>query len=162
MPDFLELWRNAVREGQLRTEFTATHDDVRRRWVKGDRLVVGVYDSGEGFRHYAKNLRTGEVIDAGFAEKRVPESDYFCQFNGYRALRPRASSQTECLFRCQDASDESSLLRRTPLFRIRLRHYVWNAYHNLAPIDVLGHFLWVPGTDATGLDHGRGVIGIGP
>ena len=25
-----------------------------------------------------------------------------------------------------------------------MENYIWNAYHNLAPVDVLGHFLWVP------------------
>lgn len=124
--------------------------------MKGDRLVVGIHESN--FRHYARNLSTGEIINTGFEEKQVPRSDYFCQFNGYRALRPRVNRsdelKAECLFYCQDASDESSLLRRTPLFRIRLPHYVWNAYHNLAPVDVLGHFLLVPATDET-LHHYR-------
>jgi hypothetical protein len=149
----LTLWRNAVRSGQLKTEFVANHDDDQHRWMTGDLIVLGVTESGAGPRHYATNLRTGKVINIVVEEKSVPTSDYLCQFNGYRRLQSGAnlSRQVEvaesaltCGFFCQDANNPSSILRREPLCQIELKHHLFHAYHNLAPIDAMGHFIWIP------------------
>jgi hypothetical protein len=91
-----------------------------------------------------------------FAEKNIPGTEFRCQLNGYRRLRPGGSAlipgrqseispdSIECRFYCQDPTNTLSLLRRAPLAQIKLKHHLWNAYYNAVPLEREGHFIWLP------------------
>lgn len=156
IPDLSSIWSQAAEAGQLASEFNAPHDDPEGRWKCGDKILLGITHSAQGFCYAAKNLSTNQVINTAFEEKKISGTEFRCQFNGYRALRPggsvsRAGRQQdisphahECGFYCQDTTQTLSLLRRTPLAQIKLKHHHWNAYYNAAPLEREGHFIWLP------------------
>lgn len=155
-PNLLFIWRNAVESGQLASEFTAPHDDPEGRWKSGDKILLGIIHSDQGFCYSVKNLSTDKIINATVEEKKISGTEFRCQLNGYRGLRPGGSVLTtgqppeisphsiECGFYCQDPTHTLSLLRRTPLAQIKLKNHLWNAYYNAVPLEVEGHFIWTP------------------
>jgi hypothetical protein len=154
--DLSAIWAKAVEAGQLASEFNAPHDDPEGRWRRRNKILLGLTRSTKGFCYFAKNLSTEQVIKAAFAEKGISGTEFRCQLNGYRGLRPGGNVLThgrqpeisphsiECRFYCQDPTNTLSLLRRTPLAQIKLKHHLWNAYYNAVPLEREGHFIWTP------------------
>ena len=151
-----QAWQDAVLANQILSEFEASQTDPNGRWAKGERIIYGIRLAQGGLTYYAKNLTQSEVIYDAVEEKEVGAEGFICQFNGYRALRPRSgvyklgpqpelgSEPAQCRFYCQDKTKSLSLLLRKPLLHLQLRHFCWNAYYNAAPIEKSGHFLWLP------------------
>ncbi len=151
-------WREAVASGRLVNEFEAASGDPAGRWAPGDRVRFGLTCTADTIEYAAWNLRSGQQIEAPVVERKVGSTNFVCQFNRYRALRPGAAGQggeqrpdispapADCRFHCQDPTKSLSLLQRKPLLQVRLAHAHWNAYYNAAPIEKTGHFLWVPVT----------------
>ena len=154
--DLSSIWSKVVEAGLLASECNAPHDDPGGRWMSGDKILFGINRSTRGFCYFAKNLSTNQAINPAFEEKTISGTEFRCQFNGYRTLRPggRVPSTgqqrdisphaVECRFYCQDSTHTLSLLRRTPLAQLRLRNHLWNAYYNAAPLEIEGHFIWLP------------------
>ena len=154
--DLASVWSKVVKSGKIANEFNAPHSDLDGRWKSGDRILFGVTQSDHEFCYFAKNLSTDKFINANVEEKEVIGTEFRCQFNGYRALRPGGQALTigrqdeispnpiECRFYCQDPTNTLSLLHRTPLSQIRLGNNLWNAYYNAAPLEIEGHFILVP------------------
>lgn len=158
-PKHLELsliWRKAVEAGQLASEFTAPYDDAEGRWKSGDKVLLGINHSVQGFCYSAKNLSTDKVIKSPVKERQISRTEFRCQLNAYRRLRPGGSVLTtghspeisphsiECGFYCQNHTHPLSLLHRLPLAQIKLKNHLWNAYYNAVPLEVAGHFIWTP------------------
>ena len=153
-------WQQAIANDKIINQFEAVIDDPSGRWIKGDRIIYGVKQVGQQFGYYARNLDQGCDIDGAIAQKTVSSvgsvHKYICRLNSYRALRPGAGTRQMgrqpdippepecCRFHCQDASHPLSLLRREPLLVLPLKHFIWKAYYNVAPLDAQGHFLWIP------------------
>jgi hypothetical protein len=149
-----QAWQTAIAQDRILTEFEATQDDRAGRWRRGDRILYGLQLQAGEPTYYARNLTQGCEIISAIVEKSV--GPYFCQLNGYRALRPGGGDRPvgrqpdipaaagQCRFHCQGATHPLSLLRREPLLQVQLPHFTWNAYHNAAPLEKAGHFLWVP------------------
>jgi hypothetical protein len=154
--DLTATWRKAVQLGQIRNELYASGDDPEGRWKSGDKILFAITHSRHGFSYAGKNLSTDKVINDAFAEKKVPGTEFHCQLNAYRTLRPeggglrigkqpeRSPSSNECGFFCKNFTNTMSLLRRAPLAQVMLKNHVWNGYYNAAPLEMGGHFIWVP------------------
>ncbi|MGD1897369.1 MAG: hypothetical protein ACFB16_10520 [Phormidesmis sp.] len=169
-------WHQAVIKNQIINEFEAAWADPSGSWAKGDRIAYGVKYIEEQFVYYARNLSQSVDIKGATAQKYVHSSStqtkYLCRLNSYRALRPGAIKRSQqhqtdipadasrCRFYCQDRTHPLSLLRRSPLLSVPLKHYIWNAYYNVAPLETTGHFLWIPTqrSDAAQNDAARGGI----
>jgi len=155
-PDLKSLWDEGVASGRFISEFDAPRDDPKGRWKGGDQILFGIVGSDTGLRYYAKNLSADKLIDAEIEEKQIPGTGFRCQFNEFRALRPGGDAPTigrrreispsplECRFYCQEPARGLSLHRRTPLAQLRLKNHLWNAYYNAAPLEIEGHFIWLP------------------
>lgn len=157
-------WQASVDDGKLINRFQSVADDPDGRWLTSDTIAFGVRSEQGKNVYYAQNLTQSRSIPGAVEEKTISELGFVCQYNGYRALRPGGQPKPlgrqadispkpeDCHFSCQNASDPLSLLVRKPLLQVPLKHHVWNAYYNAAPIDPNGHFLWVP-TDNSALTH---------
>lgn len=156
-----EAWKRAVLNDKVVNLFKATQNDPAGYWVKGDQIIYGIRMIDGELAYYAQNLSQSCEIQGATEEKRVGNTGYLCRFNSYRALRPGASGrpigrqpdipadQEHCRFHCQDITHPLSLLRREPLLQVKLNHFDWNAYYNVAPLEKEGHFLWVPRASAS-------------
>lgn len=154
--DLSYIWSRFVESKQITSEFNAPLDDPEGRWKGGDKILFGITNAEQGFCGFAKNLSTGKIITAPVEEKEVSGTEFRCRFNGYRVLRPGGSvssigrqpdispNPTECRFYCRDPANPLSLLHRTPSAQVNLKHYLWNAYYNASPLELDGHFIWVP------------------
>jgi hypothetical protein len=157
-PDLAGLWEESVRRGEISNRFRAARSDPAGRWREGDWLAFGLRLDDGVPRYTASNLTTGLAIEAAVEERPLPGTDFVCQFNGYRALRPRTfpaalgrqpdipATAAECRFFCADPANPISLRNRRPLYRHKLRQRYWNAYYNAIPFEARGHLLWVPST----------------
>lgn len=156
-----ESWYQAVANDLLMSEFEATFDDESNnsKWNKGDKIIYGIRLIESQLSYYAINQTQARVISGEVKEKFIntqKATNFICQFNSYRALRPGGKRRqlgrqpdisgeaSDCRFFCQDSSQPLSLLNRKPLAQVSLKHFVWNAYHNVAPLEKKGHFLWIP------------------
>ena len=149
-------WKRAISDEKVVNLFKATQDNLAGHWVKGDHIIYGIRITDGELAYYAQNLSQSRDIHGATAKKRVGNTGYLCQFNSYRALRPGASGRPigrqpdipedllRCRFHCQDITHPLSLLRREPLLQVKFRHFTWNAYYNVAPLEKEGHFLWIP------------------
>lgn len=151
-----EAWEMAVSEGKVVNLFQVKQDDPLGRWIQGDVIKYGVRLTNGKFGFYAENISQSRQLEGTTEVKRVGHSGYLCQFNSFRALRPGGSGRPvgrqpdipaepeHCRFHCQDETHPFSLLHREPLLQIQAKHFLWNVYYNIAPIEKKGHFLWVP------------------
>jgi hypothetical protein len=153
----VDRWNSAVLNGEVLTQVLAGVSDPRQQWQAGDRLLFGVRMNASGPEYVASNLSAGgNKVRADVEERIVSGTDFVCQFNGYRALRPRGNTlragrqadispaMEDCRFSCQDRNRHLSLLSRRPLAQRQLRNWCWNAYSNAFPFEATGHLLWVP------------------
>lgn len=153
-----QAWRNAARDRQICFEFFLDRDlnDIGRT---GDKILCGVEPEGDRCRYFARNQTTHCEIPNPVIEKTIPGTDVRMQFNRGRAWRPGARTRQpgrqpeisgawqDCRFDCQiptGPNSGNSLLVRDPLLQVQLAHWRWNAYHNLAPFESEGHFIWIP------------------
>lgn len=165
-----ESWHQAVANRLIMSEFEATFDDESHdsKWKQGDKIIYGITRMGKKLSYYAMNNTQGRVISGEVQEKLIDTgniANFICQFNSYRALRPGgrrrqlgrqtdiSSAVDDCRFFCQNSSQSLSLLNREPLAQVSLKHFVWNAYHNVAPLEKEGHFLWIPIQKTQATDH---------
>ena len=163
-----ETWKRSVLDNKVINLFKATQNDLNGYWVKGDQIIYGIRIIDGELAYYAQNLSQSRDIQGATEEKRIGNTGYLCQFNSYRALRPGASDRPvgrqpdipadpeRCRFHCQDITEPLSLLRREPLLKVKFKHFEWNAYYNVAPLEKEGHFLWIPtasASSATVLPH---------
>lgn len=156
-----EAWYQAIANNLIMSEFEATFDDNSNhsKWNKGDKIIYGIKLTGRHLSYYAINNTQGRIISGEVQEKLINIgniANLICQFNSYRALRPGgkrrqigrqpdiSGNASDCRFFCQDSSQSLSLLNRKTLTEVSLKHFVWYAYHNVAPIEKKGHFLWIP------------------
>ena len=162
-------WQQAVADGQLINEFRADREDEAGQWAKGDRITFGIQQQNSRYGYYAHNLTQNCKIESAVEERAIvglsPSADFTCLYNGYRALRPGGAKKAlgrqpdispapeDCRFACQNSAQPLSLLARAPLFQQSFRHFTWNAYYNVAPIEPNGHFLWVPTHSTHQLTH---------
>lgn len=158
-----DAWKDAVLDEKIVNLFEAAQNDVAGYWMQGDKIVYGIRYINKQFTYYAQNLSQSREIQGGTERKQLGDTGYVCQFNSYRALRPGANNRPigrqpdipaapeQCRFHCQAAEHPISLLRRVPLLTKRFRHFTWNAYYNVAPLDKNGHFLWIPTDPETNL-----------
>jgi hypothetical protein len=156
-----EAWKKAVLDDKVVNLFKATQDDPTGNWVKGDQIIYGIRVLDGELAYYARNLSQSRNIQGVTEQKRVGNTGYLCKFNSYRALRPGASGRPvgrqpdipadpqSCRFHCQNITEPLSLLRREPLLQVKFKHFDWNAYYNVAPLEKEGHFLWVPTASAS-------------
>ena len=156
-PSLADLWAESVRRGEIFNRFCAAASDPGGRWHEGDLLAFGLRMEKGRPQYTACNLTSGQSIEAEVEECRVPGSDFTCQFNGYRALRPRTlpvaagrqpdipTAAAECRFFCAAPGNPISLRKRRPLYRYQPRRWYWHAYYNAVPFEAGGHLLWVPG-----------------
>ena len=160
-----DAWKQTVIAGEVTNQFETAQDDPSGQWVEGDHITYSVRFINGQFAYYARNLTQNYDIEGAIEHKQIDDTGYLCRLNSYRALRPGASNRpigrqldlpseaSLCRFRCQAHDHPLSLLRRKPLLTLPLKHFVWKAYFNIAPIEVAGHFLWIPTTAEGSLPH---------
>ncbi|AFZ44056.1 hypothetical protein PCC7418_1888 [Halothece sp. PCC 7418] len=165
-----QSWHQAVANDRIMSQFEATFDDESdgEKWKQGDRISYGIKRIKNELSYYAINETQSRVIPGEVEEKLINTGNiarFICQFNGYRALRPGGKRRkigrqpdisgeaSKCRFFCQNLSQSLSLLNRRPLVQVSLKHFVWNAYHNVAPLEKEGHFLWIPIQKTPSIDH---------
>jgi len=163
-----DAWKSAVEEGKINNEFQAAVSDPGHRWKTGDRLRFGLRLHNGQPGYFAINMNTGLPIQMHVEERYVSGTNFACQFNEYRGLRPGgaqfpvgrqpdiSAAPSDCRFYCQSPDKPLSIRKRHPLAQVKLQHRVWNVYYNAFPFDAAGHFLCVPcfvrGTDFV-LEH---------
>lgn len=165
-----ESWHQAIANNLIMSQFEAMFDDDsnEKKWNQGDIISYGIKRIENQLHYYAINETQWRVIPGEVKEKRVDignSAHFICQFNAYRALRPGGKRRklgrqpnisdeaSKCRFFCQNPSQSLSLLNRKPLLQVSLKHFVWNAYHNVAPLEKEGHFLWIPIHKTSSIDH---------
>lgn len=149
-----QAWQAAIADNKILSEFTAGAADPAGRWHQGDRILYGIRLQTGQPEYYARNLTQDSEVPGEVVEKSV--GPYFCQLNGYRALRPGGSNRPlgrqpdisaapdHCRFHCMNPDHPLSLCDREPLLQVALPNFVWHAYYNAAPLEKAGHFLWIP------------------
>jgi len=156
LENLADSWNSAVQDGKIMNEVEAVVSDPEHGWNAGDRLTFGVRLHNGKPEYFGANVTTCQSIEADVKERSVPGTDFICQFNGYRALRPGgarsrygrqpeiSAAPADCRFYCRYPERPLSLLARRPLTQLSLRHWHWNIYYNAFPFDATGHFLCVP------------------
>src|SRR3989339_829054 len=140
------FWSQAVTKGKIASEFKVNHET----WQ------FGLKQSGKNITYFAKNLTKGKDISAKILERKIAGTNFYIQFNEFRALRPVTPSKhlgahpcvsekaRDCRFSCQDKKDSLSISQREILQTLKLKNYSWNFYSNAFPYDATGHFLIIP------------------
>ena len=133
-----QAWLDAIDRGLLMNEFKAQADAPDAQWRTGDLIRSGLVISLGNIDYLARNLTTDSEIKATVAEER--RGCFVVQRNDYRVLKGGGGQhrQGRCRFYCGDVSEPLSILNRTPLAQISLRHHTWEYPLQREPIREAG------------------------